>query len=111
MGASLLSGVGVGKLVGVGRICICKSEQEIKSKFRPGDVLVLPSTSNDILDAMKKASAIICEEPGSTAMRAIVGLTLEKPVIVGATGATHKLKDGVKVAVDAERGVVRVMPQ
>ncbi len=111
VGASLLSGVGVGKLVGVGRICICKSEQEIKSKFRPGDVLVLPSTSNDILDAMKKASAIICEEPGLNSHAAIVGLTLEKPVIVGATGATHKLKDGVKVAVDAERGVVRVMPQ
>ena len=111
VGASLLSGVGVGKLVGVGRICICKSEQEIKSKFRPGDVLVLPSTSNDILDAMKKASALICEEPGLNSHAAIVGLTLEKPVIVGATGATHKLKDGVKVAVDAERGVVRVMPQ
>ncbi|MBC5582231.1 pyruvate kinase [Anaerofilum sp. BX8] len=111
VGASLLSGVGVGKLVGVGRICICKTEAEIRSKFHPGDVLVLPSTSNDILDQMKKASAIICEEPGLNSHAAIVGLTLEKPVIVGATGATHKLKDGVKVAVDAERGIVRVMPQ
>ena len=111
VGASLLSGVGVGKLVGVGRICICKTEAELRSKFHPGDVLVLPSTSNNILDQMKKASAIICEEPGLNSHAAIVGLTLEKPVIVGATGATHKLKDGVKVAVDAERGIVRVMPQ
>ena len=109
VGDSLLSGVGVGKLVGTGRLCICRSETDVKSKFHPGDVLVIASTSNDILDAMKKASAIIAEEPGLNSHAAIVGLTLEKPVIVGATGATHKLKDGLKVAVDAERGLIRAM--
>ncbi len=112
VGASLLSGVGVGKLVGVGRICICKSEAGRSSRSSaPAMCWCCPPPATDILDAMKKASAIICEEPGLNSHAAIVGLTLEKPVIVGATGATHKLKDGVKVAVDAERGVVRVMPQ
>ena len=111
VGSSLLSGVGVGKLVDCGRLCICKSEAEVKTKLHPGDVLVIPSTSNEILDYLKKASAIIAEEPGLNSHAAIVGLTLEKPVIVGATGATHILKDGVKVAVDAERGIVRMMPE
>ena len=111
VGSSLLSGVGVGKLVDCGRMCICKNEAEVKTKLHPGDVLVIPSTSNEILDYLKKASAIIAEEPGLNSHAAIVGLTLEKPVIVGATGATHILKDGVKVAVDAERGVVRMMPE
>ena len=41
---------------------------------------------------------------------AIVGLTLGKPVIVGALGATKKLEDGMHISVDAERGVVRAMP-
>ena len=93
------------------RLCICKSEAEVKTKLHPGDVLVIPSTSNEILEYLKKASAIIAEEPGLNSHAAIVGLTLEKPVIVGATSATHVLKDGVKVAVDAERGIVRMMPE
>ena len=111
VGSSLLSGAGVGKMVGVGRVCVCRSEADIRTKFRPGDVLVLPSTSNTILDAMKKASAIIAEEPGLNSHAAIVGLTLEKPVIVGAIGATRRLRDGVKVAVDAERGLIRAVPE
>lgn len=110
IGSSLQSGVGVGKLVGIGKLCICKSEAEVASKYTPGDVLVLPSTSNAILSTMKTATAIITEEPGLNSHAAIVGLTLEKPVIVGAVGATHNLTDGAKVAVDAERGIVRAIP-
>ncbi|MEG1932413.1 MAG: PEP-utilizing enzyme, partial [Pygmaiobacter sp.] len=85
-------------------------EAEVDSKYSPGDILVLPSTSNNILWAMKTAAAIISEEPGLNSHAAIVGLTLEKPVIVGAVGATHNLTDGARVAVDAERGIVRAIP-
>ena len=111
VGSSLLSGVGVGGLVGVGKVCICKSEADVKTKFHPGNVLVVPSTTNSILKEMKKAAAIITEEPGLNSHAAIVGLTLEKPVIVGAIGATRRLKDGAKVVVDAERGLIRAMPE
>ena len=74
-------------------------------------MLVVPSTTNSILKEMKKAAAIITEEPGLNSHAAIVGLTLEKPVIVGAIGATRRLKDGAKVVVDAERGLIRAMPE
>ena len=72
---------------------------------------MLPSTTNAILDVMKRATAIIAEEPGLNSHAAIVGLTLDKPVIVGAIGATRRLKDGMKVVVDAERGLIRAMPE
>ncbi|HIV87548.1 MAG TPA: pyruvate kinase [Candidatus Pygmaiobacter gallistercoris] len=111
VGASLLSGAGVGKLIGAGRVCVCRSAADVRSKFRNGDVLVLPSTTNAILDVMKRATAIIAEEPGLNSHAAIVGLTLDKPVIVGAIGATRRLKDGMKVVVDAERGLIRAMPE
>jgi pyruvate kinase len=42
---------------------------------------------------------------------AIVGLTLNKPVIVGAADATKKLKDGMLVSVDASRGIVHMLEQ
>ena len=38
-------------------------------------------------------------------------LTLDKPVVVGAAGATAKLHDGQQVAVDAQRGIVYIMPE
>jgi pyruvate kinase len=64
-----------------------------------------------MLDSIRDASAIIAEEAGVNSHAAIVGLTLGKPVVVGAAGATRKLHDGVRVSVDGERGVVHSMPQ
>ncbi|MDD3428974.1 MAG: pyruvate kinase [Oscillospiraceae bacterium] len=110
VGDSLISGVGIGKVFGSGKLCICANDEDVHAKFKPGDILVVPATSNDILDHMREASAIITEEPGRNSHAAIVGLTLGKPVIVGATGATKKLKQGLLVTVDAERGIVRTMP-
>ncbi|MEG2770456.1 MAG: PEP-utilizing enzyme, partial [Oscillospiraceae bacterium] len=52
----------------------------------------------------------ITEETGLNSHAAIVGLTLNIPVIVGANGATHKLQDGMQVSVDTERGIVRAIP-
>ena len=64
-----------------------------------------------MLGALRDACAIIAEEAGLNSHAAIVGLTLSKPVIVSAAGATRKLKDGMKVSVDGERGVVQAMPE
>ena len=108
---ALLSGIGIGKRNGVGVACVCRSDDEVRSKFKPGNVLVVPATNNNMLDSIRDASAIIAEEAGVNSHAAIVGLTLGKPVVVGAAGATRKLHDGVRVSVDGERGVVHSMPQ
>ena len=76
----------------------------------PGDVLVLPYTANAILPQLRQAAAIICEEPGANGHAATVGLTLGKPVIVGAAGATSRLRDGQYVTVDCTRGIVQALP-
>ena len=109
VGDALLSGIG--KRNGVGVACVCRSDDEVRSKFKPGNVLVVPATNNNMLDSIRDASAIIAEEAGVNSHAAIVGLTLGKPVVVGAAGATRKLHDGVRVSVDGERGVVHSMPQ
>ena len=111
VGDMLLSGVGVSKQVGIGRLCICKNEEEVAANYHPGDVLVMPSTSNAILDQMRTAVAIVTEEPGLNSHAAIVGLTLGKPVLVGAVGATTRLKNGSHVAVDTERGIIRAISE
>ena len=50
------------------------------------------------------------EESGLNSHAAIVGLALGLAVIVGATGAVRRLKDGTMVSVDCEHGTVQALP-
>lgn len=75
--------------------------------MRPGNILVAPNTRPEYLPVMKIAGAIITEEGGITCHAAIVSRELEIPAVVGAQGAIGLLKDGDRVEVNAEKGVVR----
>ena len=57
---------------------------------------------------LRTASAIITEKSGADSHAAVVGLSLDIPVIVGAENATKILKSGTTVTVDAGRGIVSV---
>ena len=85
--------------------------ERLAKLLRPGDVLVVPYTNNDLLPYMKEAAAVISEEISPEGHTATVGLLLHKPVIIGAVHATRRLSDGVQVSVDCARGIVQVMPQ
>ena len=106
VGDVLVSGIGVTKGSVCGNLCVCKDEKEASERFKEGDILVVPETSNEILSILKSASAVITERGGANSHAAIVGLTLGKPVIVGAQNATQLLKSGTTVTVDAARGIV-----
>ena len=111
IGGALLNAVGIGGKNASGRLCVCASPEEVADKFRPGDVLVVPYTTNDLLPYIRQAAAVISEESGVNSHAATVGLALDKAVIVGASGAVHRLKDGTMVSVDCARGVVQTLPQ
>lgn len=106
VGNILVSGTGATKGAVCGNICVCKTAEEVKTLFSEGDVLVIPETSNELLPYLKSASAIITEREGMNSHAAIVGMALDKPVIVGAKNATRILKSGTTVTVDATRGIV-----
>ncbi|NCC07682.1 MAG: pyruvate kinase [Clostridia bacterium] len=109
VGDSLIAGIGIGGKMGKGKTCVCRSIEELSVKFKPGNVLVVPSTSNEMMPYLRGAAGIIAEEAGSNSHAAIVGLSLDIPVVIGATGATRTIKDGMDVSVDGERGIVRSM--
>ena len=111
VGGALLNGVGVGSKKASGPLCVCRRLEEVAEKFRPGDVLVVPYTSNALLPYIRQAAAVISEEASTESHSATVGLTLDKPVIVAAPNATRRLSDGVMVSVDCARGVVQTLPQ
>jgi pyruvate kinase len=111
VGGSLLTALGVGTGHASGPLCVCRTLEEIPQKFRPGDVLVVPYTTNAQLPYLREAAAIISEEVSTDCHTATVGLLLDKPVLVDAVGATQHLRDGVLVSVDCARGVVQTIPQ
>ncbi|GAI96058.1 unnamed protein product, partial [marine sediment metagenome] len=77
------------------------------SKIEKGDILVASMTTPEFVGAMRRAAAIITDEGGITCHAAIVSRELNIPCVIGTKIATKVLKDGDKVEVDANRGVVR----
>ncbi|MFR6058626.1 MAG: hypothetical protein ACLUHN_09400 [Evtepia gabavorous] len=49
VGSSLISGAGVGDENVKGVLCVCRTVEDVKLKFRPGMILVVPHTNNDML--------------------------------------------------------------
>lgn len=106
VGDALVSGHGVVHSSVCGNLCVCKTEEEALNNFNDGDILVIPQTSNNIMPIIKKCSGIIAEADGAASHAAVVGLTLDLPVIVGAKNATKILKSGTTVILDGTRGIV-----
>lgn len=106
VGNVLISGIGVTHKISNGNLCVCNNEDDALKYFQPGDILVINQTSNNILQLMKNASGIVTEVSGFASHAAIVGLTLDIPVIVGAKNATKILRSSTYVTMDAIRGVV-----
>ena len=114
VGNCLATGVGVGRenadvTNATGKACVCRTLEEVRAKFKPGMVLVVPSTSNEMMDFVRDASALVVEEPGLNSHAAIVGKALQKPTVVGAAGATSHIRDGLMVAVDCAHGSVQCL--
>ena len=105
-GKILVKGKGYTKKKVCGPICVAKDAEELKKNFVAGDIVVVPETTNEMLPELKSAQAVIAEHGGSNSHAAIVGLTLDIPVIVNAANATEILKSGAVVQVDAETGTV-----
>ena len=62
VGNTLLAGVGIGQHNAKGEVCVCRNAAEAEKKFKPGQILVLPFTTNTMLPYMKEAAGIITEE-------------------------------------------------
>ncbi len=94
----------VGKAKGIVKIVYTNKDLP---KVRKGDIVVATMTRQDFVPAMRKASALITDEGGITCHAAIIARELKIPCIVGAKIATKILKDGDKVEVDANNGIIK----
>ncbi len=101
----ILTGAPASPGVSVGPVTIIHSPREI-ARVKKGDVLVAPQTNPDYVPAMKKAVAIVTERGGRTSHAAIVSRELGIPAVVGAEGATKKLKNDMIITVNGKTGEI-----
>ncbi|MEN9558135.1 MAG: hypothetical protein RL141_504 [Candidatus Parcubacteria bacterium] len=78
-------------------------------KVGEGDILVSPMTMPMFIPAMHRAAAFVTDEGGTLCHAAIIARELKKPCVVGTRFATKILKDGDRVEVDANQGIIRIL--
>lgn len=103
--AVLGRGMGIGEGTVSGRARVAHSGLEI-ANFNPGEILVVPRTSADFVDAIRRAGGIVTEDDSLTGHAAVIGLRLGVPVIVGVKNATEIIRDGTILTLDTRRGLI-----
>lgn len=103
--AVLGRGVGIGEGSISGRARVAHSGLEV-TNFNPGEILVVPKTSADFVEAIRRSGGIITEDDSLTGHAAVIGLRLGVPVIVGVKNATEIIRDGTILTLDTRRGLV-----
>ena len=99
-----------GKVTGVVRVIIPDRLNAMQSStFNEGDILVTTMTIPNMMFLIGKAAAIVTDEGGITCHASIVARELKKPCIVGTRCATKTFKEGDKIEVDAESGIVKLI--
>lgn len=106
IGDILARGTGIGGGGYSGRAVVGTQADDLLERVQVGDILVTTMTDLDLMPVFEKAAAVVTQEGGITSHAAIVGLSLGKPVVVGADGILKALKDGEIITVDAARGYV-----
>lgn len=106
VGHILLTGKGIVAKTACACLCVCQDAKELEASFKPGNIIVVPETSNEMLPKIREAKALIVEKEGMNSHAAIAGMSLDIPVILGAKHATEILKSGAVVTVDGEKGIV-----
>lgn len=89
-----------------GIVRIVKSVKDL-DKLKEGDILVTQMTFPSFIMAMRRVAAFVTDEGGITCHAAIVAREMNKPCIIGTKIATKIFKDGDRVEVDADKGIVR----
>ncbi|MBU1036807.1 hypothetical protein KKF32_02075 [Patescibacteria group bacterium] len=102
----LIKGIGASAGYAKGSVKVIKhfvTTEKIPANF----ILVTPMTTPELVPIAKKALAIITDEGGITCHAAIVSRELKIPCVIGTKIATKIFKDGDKVEIDANKGIVK----
>ena len=81
-----------------------------EKKLGNGEILVARATDPGWTPLFINAGAVLLEVGGALQHGALVAREYGKPCIVGLDGITKKLRDGMFIEVDADTGIVEILP-
>jgi pyruvate,water dikinase len=102
---SVLKGFGVSPGVYEGPVRLIRDIEELPD-VRQGEVLVASSTGSTFNVVLPLIGALVTERGGVLSHAAIVSREYGLPGVVGCVGVTSKLKTGMRVRVDGDKGEV-----
>lgn len=103
---TLCKGIGIGKQSVTGRAVVADDLTDAQERVQEGDIIVTHQTDKDVMSSVEKAAGMVTVEGGLTSHAAVVGVSLGKPVIVGAKEALDTILDGETITLDPLRGFV-----
>lgn len=105
VGKVVISGVSMGEGTITGNVKIVKDPKKVDN-ISPEDIIVCYSTDKDYVPLIKQAKGVITEMGGLTSHAAIAAYSLKKPALIGAKDAVSCLREGEKITLDLDRGVI-----
>lgn len=96
-----------GSYVGVARVIV--GERDVDS-IRPGDVLVCRNAPARCSVLLAKAGALVTDSGGILSNAATLAREHGIPAVMATGNATQIIRDGQRVAVDGDRGIVQILP-
>lgn len=106
VGHMLVRGVGACPGCITAPMCVTDNYESVAEDFQNGMILVTKQTNRSMLPLVRKASGLILEDDNPEGHGVIAGMSLDIPVIIGATNAMSILKSGAVVTLDANQGTV-----
>ncbi|HEX4249839.1 MAG TPA: PEP-utilizing enzyme [Pseudonocardia sp.] len=104
---TVLTGVGAGGGVVEGRARVVTDPE--KTELDEGDVLVCEATDPSWISLFVVAAGVVTDLGGMLSHGAIVARELGIPCVVGTRTASRAIRDGQRIRVDGERGVVELL--
>ena len=106
IGDVIVRGKGAAPGVAFGQASVCRTAGEGEHKFQDNDILVIPSSNQDYLPLMKRAGGIILQSGDNHEHAQTVGMTIDIPVIIDASGCLDIIKDSTMISMDGTSGLV-----
>lgn len=98
---------GAGELAGTVKVAFTPEELEAVSSLE-GIILVTGMTTPDFVPLLKQAAGLITDEGGILCHAAIIAREIRIPCLVGTGFATERLKNGMKIKMDLDRGEISI---
>ncbi|WP_437878869.1 PEP/pyruvate-binding domain-containing protein [Sorangium sp. So ce513] len=105
-----LRGIGASSGVVRGRARVVRDAREF-DRLKAGEILVCPYTNPAWTPLFTLAAGVVTDTGGAVSHAAIVAREVGIPAVLGAAGATQRIRDGQEIVVDGAEGRVVLLGQ